>query len=258
MPSTTRPQAQPAQFVLTDGKGAFATGKYRNLFIEILGKTEAESKAKVQKAWNQLFHGDLQKEALYIPAGRNDNGPLAYIPDIQHTDVRSEGMSYGMMIAVQMDKKEEFDALWNWSMTYMYHSEPKHPSYGYFSWQMNYDGTPISELPAPDGEEYFAMALLFASNRWGNGRGIYDYKAHALKLLHDMVNRQSISGTVNSAGRKIPVPPIPADPYELGTVIVTMPAAPASAPTAGPVRGRGPRTRAIGKQGSAAHKIIHF
>ena len=102
------------------------------------------------------------------------------------------------------------------------------------------------------------MALLFASNRWGNGRGIYDYKAHALKLLHDMVNRQSISGTVNSAGRKIPVPPIPADPYELGTVIVTMPAAPASAPTAGPVRGRGPRTVTIGKEVSAEHYMILF
>ena len=24
-------------------------------------------------------------------------------------------MSYGMMIAVQLDKKHEFDALWNWS-----------------------------------------------------------------------------------------------------------------------------------------------
>ena len=29
------------------------------------------------------------------------------------TDVRSEGMSYGMMITVQLDKKAEFDALWN-------------------------------------------------------------------------------------------------------------------------------------------------
>ena len=49
-------------------------------------------------------------------------------------------MSYGMMIAVQMNKKEAFDALWNWSHTYMYHADTNHPSYGYFSWEMNYDG----------------------------------------------------------------------------------------------------------------------
>ncbi len=159
-----------------DGKGAFSTGKYRSLFEE-MGHSKEEVRAKVERAYRQLFHGDLQTQALYIPAGANNYGKLAYIPDIQHTDVRSEGMSYGMMIAVQMDKKEEFDALWNWSMTYMYHDDPKHPSYGYFSWEMNYDGTAISESPAPDGEEYYAMALLFAANRWGNGQGIYDYKA---------------------------------------------------------------------------------
>jgi len=26
-------------------------------------------------------------------------------------------MSYGMMIAVQLDKRREFDALWNWANT---------------------------------------------------------------------------------------------------------------------------------------------
>ncbi|HVT80533.1 MAG TPA: glycosyl hydrolase family 8, partial [Phycisphaerae bacterium] len=173
--------------VADDGKGAFASGQYRNLFVEILGKTQAESDARIQRGFQHLFHGDTQTQALFIPAGKNDNGPLAYIPDVQHTDVRSEGMSYGMMIAVQLNKKDEFDALWNWSRTYMYHEDPRHPTYGFFSWEMNYDGTPISEGAAPDGEEYFAMALLFAANRWPGGKGIYDYKACGDKLLHDMV-----------------------------------------------------------------------
>ena len=109
-------------------------------------------------------------------------------------------MSYGMMIAVQLDKKAEFDALWNWSMTHMYQKDPKHPSYGYFSWQMEYDGTVMDELPAPDGEEYYAMALFFAAHRWGNGKGIYDYQAHADRLLHDMVHREPITGPVRQRG----------------------------------------------------------
>jgi oligosaccharide reducing-end xylanase len=183
----------------SDGSGAYATGKYRNLFAEA-GRTQAEIDAKITKAYEQFFHGDKETERLYTPSGENENGPLAYIPDIQRSDVRSEGMSYGMMIAVQLDKKAEFDALWNWSMTYMYQKDPKHPSYGFFSWQMAYDGTVMDELPAPDGEEYYVMALHFAANRWGNGRGIYNYKAHADRLLHDMVHREPITGIVRQRG----------------------------------------------------------
>jgi oligosaccharide reducing-end xylanase len=38
------------------------------------------------------------------------------------------------------------------------------------------------------------MALYFASARWGDGRGIYDYRAAADRLLSDMKNRQPITG----------------------------------------------------------------
>ncbi|MBN2371375.1 MAG: glycoside hydrolase [Vicinamibacteria bacterium] len=189
-PAAGSPAAPPA-----DGMGAYATGKYRNIFIEA-GRTQEEVDAKIDKAYRQLFHGDLETERLFFPSGENENGPLAYIPDIQHNDVRSEGMSYGMIIAVQLDKKDVFDALWNWSMTYMYQKDPKHPTYGFFSWQMAYDGSVIDELPAPDGEEYYVMALYFAANRWGNGKGIYDYKAQADRLLHNMVHREPITGMV--------------------------------------------------------------
>jgi oligosaccharide reducing-end xylanase len=182
-----------------DGKGAYSTGRYRNLFAEA-GRSKAEIDAKIARAYGQLFHGDKDTELLFFPSGSNENGPLAYIPDIQHTDVRSEGMSYGMMIAVQLDKKADFDALWNWSMTYMYQRDPKHPTFGFFSWQMNYDGTVMDELPAPDGEEYYAMALYFAANRWGSGKGIYDYKASADRLLRDMVHREPIKGMVRQRG----------------------------------------------------------
>jgi oligosaccharide reducing-end xylanase len=182
-----------------DGAGGYATGRYRNLFAEA-GHTDREIDAKVEAAYRQLFHGDPETELLFFPSGSNEHGPLAYIPDIQHTDVRSEGMSYGMMITVQLDRKAEFDALWNWSLTHMYHAEPKHPTFGFFSWQMAYDGTVMDELPAPDGEEYYAMALLFAANRWGSGKGIYDYQARAERLLDQMVHREPITGPVRQRG----------------------------------------------------------
>ncbi len=175
-----------------DGAGAYGTGRYPNLFVAD-GHTESEIHAKIDAAYQQLFHGDPQTQAIAFAAGSNANGPLVYVTDWANHDVRTEGMSYGMMIAVQLDKKAEFDAIWNWAMTYMYISDPKAPSYEFFAWSCKTDGTHNSEGAAPDGESYFAMALLFASNRWGDGKGIYNYHAEADKLLRAMVHRQPIS-----------------------------------------------------------------
>ena len=149
---------------------------------------------KINAAFQQLFHGDPGTQAVYYPAGTNANGPLAYIADIAHNDVRSEGMSYGMMIAVQLDKKAEFNAIWNWAKTYMYHDSPAHPSYGFFSWCMKTNGTPNDEMVAPDGEEYFVMSLYFAAARWGSGTGIYNYRAEADRLLTNLRHRALITG----------------------------------------------------------------
>jgi len=177
-----------------DGAGAFKTGKYRDLFAE-QGHTPAETQAKLEKAFQQLFHGDAVSERVYFEAGSNAAGPLAYITDWANNDARTEGMSYGMMIAVQMNKKHEFDALWNWSNTYMLITDPKNPNVGYFAWSMNTDGTPRSTGPAPDGEEYYAMALLFAAHRWGNGEGIYNYQEQAEKILRGMRHHPVITET---------------------------------------------------------------
>jgi oligosaccharide reducing-end xylanase len=87
-------------------------------------------------------------------------------------------------------------------MTHMYHADETHPVHGFFSWQLKPDGTAMDEMPAPDGEEYFATALLFAAHRWGSGAGIYDYRARALDLLDDMKNREPITGIVNGDQKK--------------------------------------------------------
>ncbi len=173
--------------------GAVATGNYRNLFAEA-GHSPDEEKQKINAAFEQLFHGDPANQAVYFAAGANSNGPLAYILDVYDRDVRSEGMSYGMMIAVQLDKKPEFDALWNWAETFMHHDAANHPAAGYFSWSMQTNGVPNDEMPAPDGEEYFVTALYFASGRWGDGGGIYNYKAQADRLLAGLKNRAQITG----------------------------------------------------------------
>ena len=183
-----------------NGSGAFATGQYRNLFVEA-GHSPEEVTNKISAAFQQLFHGDPGTQAVYFTAGTNVNGALAYVTDIAHNDVRTEGLSYGMMIAVQLNRKAEFDAIWNWSKTYLYHDSPAHPSYGFFSWQARTNGTVMSEFVAPDGESYYVMALYFAANRWGSGTGIYNYKAEADRLLANLRHRAEITGPVFMARR---------------------------------------------------------
>jgi oligosaccharide reducing-end xylanase len=179
--------------------GAFATGRYRNLFVEA-GHSPEDVSAKINANFQQLFHGDPNTQAVYFPAGTNANGALAYIHDLGSKDVRSEGMSYGMMIAVQLDKKTEFDAIWNWAKTFMYHASTNHPAYGYFSWSMTTNGVANDEMPAPDGEQYFVTSLYFAAARWGSCAGICNYRAEADRLLGDLRHRQIITGaTVKGA-----------------------------------------------------------
>ena len=194
--------AARAQNPATDGAGAYATGKYRNLLAED-GHSAREIHARIDQTYMQLFHGEARTQSVAFQAGSNAHGPLMYVTDWANHDVRTEGMSYGMMIAVQLGKKAEFDALWNWARTYMYVSNPTHPSYGYFSWSCKTDGSPNEETPAPDGEEYFAMALLFAGNRWPGGQGIYDYHAEALQLLTAMRHRAVMTGPTKFGQRSV-------------------------------------------------------
>lgn len=168
------PKAAP---IVVPNAGAFETKAYRNLFKEMLGKSDAEIQAKIDAAWQQLFYGDDTYERVYYPAGDD----MAYVMDIGNDDVRSEGMSYGMMLAVQMDKQDEFNRLWKWAKTHMVHAQA--PYNGYFSWHNKPNGEPIDANPASDGEEWFIMALLFASNRWGDGEGIFNYSAEAQNIL---------------------------------------------------------------------------
>jgi oligosaccharide reducing-end xylanase len=188
----------------TTNAGAFATGVYRNLFVES-GRAPAQVTARMDIAFRQLFHGNPNTEAVYFPSGTNANGPLGYISDVANNDVRSEGMSYGMMIAVQLNRKAEFDSLWNWSRTFMYHASRDHPSCGYFSWSMKTNGVPNDEMPAPDGESYFITALYFAAARWGNGSGIFDYQHEADQLLEQLRHRTLITGKIISGTNTIVV-----------------------------------------------------
>ena len=159
----------------------FQNRKYRNLFVE-MGKSEAEVEEKLQSIFHTFFYGP-EEERIYHPAGED----MGYLEDTGNHDARTEGMSYGMMMCVQMNMKEEFDRIWKWACTYMWMTEGF--SEGYFAWSCGLDGTKNADGAAPDGEEFFAMALFFASHRWGDGEGIFNYSEQARKILRACLHK---------------------------------------------------------------------
>ena len=173
----------------TTAKGAFYTGKYRNVFVELGLATPEAVTQKVRNTYQQLFYSESRDEngkGVFFPVGDD----MGFIKDIGSNDIRSEGMSYGMMIAVQMDDHAMFNKLWKFAKTYMQHKDSWYKDY--FAWHLKPEApfAHKSENPSPDGELYFAMALLFAENRWGAGEGINQYKAEANVILQAMVNKK--------------------------------------------------------------------
>jgi oligosaccharide reducing-end xylanase len=167
--------------------GSFYTGIYPNLFSDLLAISDSQVNARIDSAFSQLFYGDDHTQRVYYPVEPD----MAYIEDIGNQDVRTEGMSYGMMIAVQLNKKSEFDHLWKWAKTFMQHQAGA--SKDFFAWHCKTNGSKLSENSASDGEEWFVMALFFASARWGDGEGIYNYKAEAQKILDAMLSKAESS-----------------------------------------------------------------
>lgn len=153
---------------------------YRNIFSEI-GKTDEEIERKLNEAVQTFFFDE--EERIYHEAGED----MGYLEDTGNHDARTEGMSYGMMMAVQLDRKDIFDRIWKWSKTYMYMD--KGDNEGYFAWSCKTDGTKNAFGPAPDGEEFYAMSLLFASHRWGDGEGIFNYSEQARAILRACLHK---------------------------------------------------------------------
>lgn len=177
-------------------KSDSGTPQYRNLFKEA-GYNQKDIDKKLAKAYYDIFEGPNK---VYFEEGDS----LGYVSDVKNKDARTEGMSYGMMVAVQLNKKDVFDRLWRWSVKYMQHQDG--PREGYFAWSVNPE-TKKQNSPgsASDGELYYITSLLFASNKWGNNTGIHYYN-EARKILDAMWKKDgtgNIHNIINTEHKQI-------------------------------------------------------
>ena len=164
--------------------GAFYTGKYPNYLSEV-GISDEEAREKVRRAFDIIFFDPEENFCNHT-----DEDAWCMV-DTGNTDARTEGMSYGMMMCVQMNRKDIFDKLWTFSERYMLMKEGRNE--GYFRWSVHLDGSPNSQGPAPDGEEYYAMALFMAAARWGDGKGSLNYSTRAREILRHAVHQHEMT-----------------------------------------------------------------
>jgi oligosaccharide reducing-end xylanase len=169
-----------------------------NLFSSLAGKTQEEVDAKVTTAVNRFFGigtteattptKDTGYRCYYELPG---DASMAFIWAADSNDIRSEGQSYGMMIAVQMDLHTEFDKLWKFAKAKMQYPSTDSAWKYYFKWQGKPNGTDWNfggqTTPAPDGDEYFAAALYLADQRWGSTGGV-NYKQEADNIASAMLH----------------------------------------------------------------------
>lgn len=147
--------------------------------------SSADITRRIHDAFDTIFRKDGQK--FYFPLG-DDAG---FLMDTGNMDARTEGISYGMMMCVQLNEKALFDKLWQFADRYMRQREGKYA--GYFAWSVRPDGVKNAQGPAPDGEEYFAMALFFASHRWGDAEPPFDYGVQARAILRHCLHQPQLA-----------------------------------------------------------------
>jgi oligosaccharide reducing-end xylanase len=197
-PATTTeiPPVTPARWL----RPLTGPATYPNAFRDVLGKTDAQIAKRINDAFQQLFYGNPDSEAIYY-----EDGDGAYIRDILHGEVRTEGMGLGMMIAVQLDKREEFDRLWRYAKSEM--QVHTGVNAGYFRSRCNLVPLGTEDCLDPYGFQQFLMSLIFAHGRWGSKcraplapegcvPSDIDYEAEALALFDILRNKEEMNGGI--------------------------------------------------------------
>ena len=108
-------------------------------------------------------------------------------PGLNPNSTVSEGIGYGMVIAVYMNDENLFDNLWKYEQTHL-------DANGLMNWYIDASGATDGANGATDGDEDMAWALLMASRQWGgNGTLGSSYQSLAVSQINRVYSTE-ISG----------------------------------------------------------------
>ncbi|HTC21081.1 MAG TPA: glycosyl hydrolase family 8, partial [bacterium] len=97
----------------------------------------------------------------------------------------SEGIGYGMLIAVMMNDQKLFNGLWAYALQYM----PDTDGSFLMNWMINSTGGVTGNNAATDADEDMCMALLMADKVWGS-TGNYNYRSNFQNMLNAIWSRE--------------------------------------------------------------------
>jgi endo-1,4-beta-D-glucanase Y len=109
-------------------------------------------------------------------------------PGLEPNSTVSEGIAYGMLIAVYMGDQPLFDALWKYEQLWLNEN-------GLMDWYIRADGTGRGENgkgAASDADEDMAWALLMADRQWGGKGSLGDSYLNIAKKQIDLVYNHEI------------------------------------------------------------------
>jgi hypothetical protein len=104
-------------------------------------------------------------------------------PGAETNSTVSEGIAYGMLLAVELDDQHTFDELWKYSQLWLDDNK-------LMNWYINAEGTQtLGTGGATDADEDMAWALVMADRQWG-GQGsldkpYLDYAKSQIKAIWD-------------------------------------------------------------------------
>ena len=117
--------------------------------------------------------------------------PLIHRPRSEEPhDAVSEGVGYGMLLALYCNDQEYFNKIWDAGESYMWDENGQS-----YNWRVNREGTVIGQGPASDAEQDIALALIFADGLVKKGtwkahtgpKGA-DYAQRAQKIINNLWN----------------------------------------------------------------------
>jgi len=148
-----------------------------------LGANFADAQANYQKWKTDLLTADGAGGFLRVKRPNSGSQP---------NTSNSEGIAYGMEIAVYMDDQATFDKLWQYEQLHR-------GANGLMDWEIDPNGavTAGGSGAASDGDEDMAFALVMADKKWGGQGSLGDtYLNHAKKQI-ELIWQHEIDHTRN-------------------------------------------------------------
>ncbi|WP_024834594.1 glycosyl hydrolase family 8 [Ruminiclostridium josui] len=105
-------------------------------------------------------------------------------------DTVSEGLGYGMLLAVYFGEQQLFDDLYRYVKVFL-------NSNGLMSWRIDANGNIMGQNAigaATDADEDIAVSLVFAHKKWGTSGG-FNYQTEAKNYINNIYNKMVEPGT---------------------------------------------------------------